>query len=71
MKAIVVVGGHGSRLYPMTKFTHKTMLPLFGRPIVDYVLSDIRYAGIDDITIIGNKFINKIREHVGESVNYS
>jgi len=41
------------------------MLPLFGRPIVDYVLSDIRYAGIEDITIIGNKFINKIREHVG------
>lgn len=70
MKAIVVAGGHGSRLYPMTKFTHKTMLPLCGRPIIDYVLSAIRHAGIEDITIIGNKFINKIREHVGESVNY-
>ena len=66
MKAIVVVGGHGSRLYPMTKFTHKTMLPLCGRPIIDYVLSAIRHAGIEDITIIGNKFINKIRKHVEE-----
>ena len=70
MKAIVVAGGHGSRLYPMTKFTHKTLLPLSGRPIIDYVLSTIRSAGITDITIIGNKFIDKIREHVGDEVNY-
>ena len=70
MKAIVVAGGHGTRLYPMTKFTHKTLLPLSGRPIIDYVLSTIRSAGITDITIIGNKFIDKIREHVGDDVNY-
>ena len=70
MKAIIVAGGHGSRLYPMTQFTHKTLLPLCGRPIIDYVLSTIRHAGIDDITIIGNKFIDKIREHVGDEVNY-
>ncbi len=70
MKAIIVAGGHGSRLYPMTRFTHKTLLPLCGRPIIDYVLSTIRHAGINEITIIGNKFIDKIREHVGEEVNY-
>ncbi|MBS83902.1 MAG: hypothetical protein CMA90_01940 [Euryarchaeota archaeon] len=70
MKAIVVAGGHGSRLYPLTNFTHKTLLPLCGRPIIDYVLSTIRHAGIRDITIIGNKFIDKIREHVGSEVNY-
>lgn len=70
MKAIIVAGGHGSRLYPMTQFTHKTLLPLCGRPIIDYVLSTIRHAGINDITIIGNKFIDKIKEHVGDEVNY-
>ena len=70
MKAIVVAGGHGSRLYPLTNFTHKTLLPLCGRPIIDYVVSTIRHAGIKDITIIGNKFIDKIREHVGSEVNY-
>ena len=70
MKAIIVAGGHGSRLFPMTKFTHKTMLPLCGRPIIDYVLSTVRRAGIDEITIIGNKFIDKIRNHVGDGVNY-
>ena len=70
MKAIVVAGGHGSRLYPLTNFTHKTLLPLCGRPIIDYVLSTIRHAGINDITIIGNKFIDKIRERVGSEVKY-
>lgn len=70
MKAIIVAGGHGSRLYPMTQFTHKTLLPLCGRPIIDYVLSTIRHAGVDDITIIGNKFIDKIKQHVGDKVNY-
>ena len=70
MKAIIVAGGHGSRLLPMTNFTHKTLLPLCGRPIIDYAMATIRNAGIDEITIIGNRFIDKIREHVGSGVNY-
>ena len=70
MKAIIVAGGHGSRLFPMTRFTHKTLLPLNGKPIIDYALQTITNAGITDITIIGNKFIDKIRQHVGEKANY-
>lgn len=70
VKAIIVAGGHGTRLLPMTSFTNKTMLPLNGYPIIDYALSIIRNSGIEDITIIGNKFINKIRNHVGDSVRY-
>ena len=70
MKAIIVAGGHGSRLLPMTNYTHKTLLPLCGRPIIDYAMATIRNAGIDEITIIGNRFIDKIREHVGSGVNY-
>ncbi|MDP6870154.1 MAG: sugar phosphate nucleotidyltransferase [Candidatus Poseidoniaceae archaeon] len=70
MKAIIVAGGHGSRLHPLTLHTHKTLLPLCGRPIIDYVLAAIRNAGIADITIIGNKFIDKIKAHVGEDMKY-
>ncbi len=70
VKAIIVAGGHGSRLYPLTKYTHKTLLPLQGRPIIDYVLATIRNAGITKITIIGNKFIEKIRNHVGDNIEY-
>tara|TARA_B110001452_G_scaffold267608_1_gene278431 strand:+ start:3180 stop:3932 length:753 start_codon:yes stop_codon:yes gene_type:complete len=70
MKAIIVAGGHGSRLLPLTKHTHKTLLPLCGKPIIDYALSTIRNAGINEITIIGNRFIEKIRSHVGNDVDY-
>jgi glucose-1-phosphate thymidylyltransferase len=70
MKGILVAGGHGSRLLPMTNYTHKTLLPLCGKPIIDYALATIRNSGIVDITIIGNRFIDKIREHVGDEVNY-
>ncbi|MBT4066041.1 MAG: NTP transferase domain-containing protein [Euryarchaeota archaeon] len=70
MKAIIVAGGHGSRLLPMTNHTHKTLLPLCGQPIIDYALATIRNSGITEITIIGNKFIDKIRAHVGHDVNY-
>ena len=70
VRAIIVAGGHGSRLYPLTKYTHKTLLPLQGRPIIDYVLATIRNAGISKITIIGNKFIEKIKNHVGDNIEY-
>ncbi|HIF45703.1 MAG TPA: hypothetical protein EYQ73_02765 [Candidatus Poseidoniales archaeon] len=70
VKAIIVAGGHGSRLFPLTNQTHKTLLPLFGKPLIDYALATIRQAGIRDITIIGNKFIDKIRKHVGDDVSY-
>jgi len=75
MKAILVAGGHGSRLYPFTRYTHKTLLPLHRRPVIDYALATIRRAGIKDITIIGNRFIGQIAQHVGtglpgENIHY-
>ena len=46
VKAILVAGGHGSRLQPFTRYTQKTLLPLFDRPVIDYALGTIRRAGI-------------------------
>lgn len=75
MKAVLVAGGHGSRLLPFTRYTHKTLLPLHRRPVIDYALATIRRSGIKDITIIGNQFIEQISQHVGdgldgENINY-
>jgi len=75
MKAILVAGGHGSRLLPFTRYTHKTLLPLNNRPVIDYALATIRRAKITDITIIGNQFIGQIAQHVGtglpgENIHY-
>jgi|TARA_B110000881_G_scaffold211399_1_gene219840 glucose-1-phosphate thymidylyltransferase len=65
VKAILVAGGHGSRLLPFTRYTQKTLLPLYGRPVIDYALGTIRRAGIKDITIIANQFIGQIANHIG------
>ena len=75
MKAVLVAGGHGTRLLPFTRYTHKTLLPLHRRPVIDYALATIRRAGIKDITIIGNRFIGQIAQHVGtglegENIHY-
>ncbi len=65
VKAILVAGGHGSRLAPFTRYTQKTLLPIHQRPVIDYALGTIRRAGIQDITIIANRFIGQIAQHVG------
>ncbi|HIH52791.1 MAG TPA: sugar nucleotidyltransferase [Candidatus Poseidoniaceae archaeon] len=65
VKAILVAGGHGSRLSPFTRYTQKTLLPIHERPVIDYALGTIRRAGIKDITIIANQFIGQIAQHVG------
>ena len=66
--AILVAGGHGSRLYPFTKISQKTLLPLYERPVIDYALGTIRRAGIKNITIISNQFIGQIAKHVGSGL---
>ncbi len=69
VKAILVAGGHGSRLYPFTNYTQKTLLPLYHRPILDYALGTIRRSGIKDITIISNEFIGQIAKHIGAGLD--
>jgi len=68
VKAILVAGGHGSRLHPFTKITQKTLLPIYDRPVIDYALGTIRRAGIKNITIISNQFIGQIAKHVGSGL---
>jgi len=66
--AILVAGGDGSRLYPFTRYTQKTLLPLYNRPVIDFALATIRRAGVKNITIISNEFIGQIAQHVGSGL---
>ena len=52
MKGIVLAGGLGSRLYPLTKVTNKHLLPIYNKPMIYYPIESLVEAGIKDILIV-------------------
>ncbi|MGY8779414.1 MAG: sugar phosphate nucleotidyltransferase [Longimicrobiales bacterium] len=52
MKGVILAGGLGSRLLPMTRITNKHLLPVYDRPMIYYPLQQLADAGIDDVLIV-------------------
>lgn len=65
MKAVVLAGGHATRLWPVTKDRAKPLLPLGGKPIIEYILKDLQE--LDEVIISTNeKFADDFRNYIDE-----
>jgi UTP--glucose-1-phosphate uridylyltransferase len=62
-KAIIPAAGFGTRLLPITKAQPKEMLPVLGKPIIQYVIEDLANAGIEDILVITGRGKYAIENH--------
>ena len=52
MKGVVLAGGTGSRLFPLTKITNKHLLPIYDRPMIYYPIQALVDAGIQEILVV-------------------
>jgi len=79
MKGVILAGGLGTRLYPLTKVTNKHLLPVYDKPMIYYPIQTLIEAGIDDILIVtgGNnagdflKLLGNGKEFGLKHINYT
>ena len=63
LKGVILAGGTGSRLYPLTKVTNKHLLPVYDKPMIYYPLETLKKMGCKDIMIVSG------RDHCGDILN--
>lgn len=71
MKGVLICGGTGSRLRPLTEITNKSLLPIYDRPLIQYPLQTLLDGGIRDIVVIsGNEHIDQMAGFLGSGSRF-
>ena len=70
MKAVIMAGGEGTRLRPLTSNTPKPMLPLVNRPMMEHIIDLLKRHGVDEIVVTVAFMANAIRNHFGDGSEY-
>lgn len=71
MKAVVLAGGYGTRLKPLTERRPKPLLPVAGRPCIDYVLRSLVAGGFKEIVITTSYMSDRVIKRIGDGLDYS
>lgn len=78
MKGIIIAGGTGSRLDPLTRVTNKNLLPIYNKPLIYYPIETMKECGINDIMIVSGKghagqFLELLKsgEELGVKISYT
>lgn len=71
MKGIILSGGRGTRLRPITHTGPKQLVPVANKPVIEYAIEDLRDVGITDIgVVLGNTGREEIQEHLGDGSRF-
>lgn len=72
MKGVLICGGHGTRLFPLTKTVNKQLLPVYNEPLVHYPLRTLIQAGVKEVMIVsGLGHAGQFLDHFGDNEEFS
>jgi dTDP-glucose pyrophosphorylase/CBS domain-containing protein len=70
LSAVIMAGGYGKRLYPLTKSVPKPMLPVGDRPLLELIIQQLRRSGIHDVHLTTHYLPDSIMNHFGNGENF-
>ncbi|WP_424017683.1 glucose-1-phosphate thymidylyltransferase [Halorientalis pallida] len=72
MKGLILAGGTGSRLRPITHTTQKQLVPVANKPVIQYAIESLRAAGITEIgVVVGGQFPEKVKDFIGDGSKFN